>query len=421
MTNLALLFPGQGSQFSGMGRHWFESETSVRERFEQSSEIVGYSIADLCFTGPPAELTRTRHAQVALLVLSFGMYEVLSRDRKLPVSCLAGHSLGEISALLAAGAMRYEDAVRLVQVRGEAMELCTADGGTGMIAALRLPVAEVEKCVEEFNSGGPTVQVSNYNSAQQAVLSGTLEDLRGMTALLEDRGAKVAKLNVAGAFHSTFMAGAVPAYAAEIEKIEFTQPAIPVCSTVTGRVYESAQEIRDALSVQLTSPVRWDAVMSTLTARDVTLWVEVGPKNILTRIVRAAGHGVAAGTGAAAHSLDEDAAGTYAAVDRAIEERRNRPGFVGLCLGAGAATRNRNFDDDEYATGVIAPYRRLQQLSSTDEDELTGEQRREALDLLRTIMRTKRVPDAEQQERIASILRRTGDNELSAPAGVTVT
>jgi [acyl-carrier-protein] S-malonyltransferase len=415
MINPALLFPGQGSQFTGMGRRWFESESSVRGRFEQASEIVGYSLADLCFTGPPAELTRTRHAQVALLVLSFGMYEVLGRDRKPAVSCLAGHSLGEITALLAAGALRYEDAVRLVQVRGEAMEACTADGGTGMIAALRLPVADVEKCVEEFNSDGAAVQVSNYNSEQQAVLSGTLEDLRGMTTLLEDRGAKVAKLNVAGAFHSTFMADAVPAYVAELAKIEFTKPAIPVCSTVTGRVYESAQEIRDALSVQLTSPVRWDAVMSTLTARGVTLWIEVGPKNVLTRIV------ADAVDGAVAHSLDEDTAGAYAAIDRAIEERRSRPGFVGLCLGAAAATRNRNFDEHEYAAGVIAPYRRLQQLAAIDEDELTGEQKREALGLLRTIARTKRVPDAEQRERIASILRRTGDTELSAPAGVTVT
>lgn len=415
MTTLALLFPGQGSQFAGMGRRWFESRSSVRERFEQASEIVGYSLADLCFTGPPAELTRTRHAQVALLTLSFGMYEVITRDRKLPVSYLAGHSLGEISALLAAGAMRFEDAVRLVKTRGEAMEACTADGGTGMIAALRLPVADIEKCVEEFNADGHLVQVANYNSERQAVLSGTVEDLRGMTTLIEDRGGKVAKLNVAGAFHSSYMADAVPAYVAQIEKTEFTMPAVPVCSTVSGRVYESAQEIRDALSVQLTSPVRWDAVVSELTAGGVTLWIEVGPKNVLTKIV------TGSVTDAVTHSLDEDTDGAYAALDRAVEERRNRPGLVGLCLGAAAATRNRNFDDDGYAAGVIAPYRRLQQLAPADDEELTGEQKRDALDLLRTIMRTKGVPDAEQQDRIASILLRTGDTDVSAPAGVTVT
>ncbi|MCO1579138.1 ACP S-malonyltransferase [Crossiella sp. SN42] len=411
MTDLALVFPGQGSQFSGMGRRWFESESSVRERFAQASDLVGYSLADLCFTESPAELTRSRHAQMSLLVLSFAMYEVLGRDRQLPVSYLAGHSLGEITALLAAGAVGFEDAVRLVKVRGEAMESCTAAADTGMIAALRMPVAEVERCVEEFNSGGRTVQVSNYNAERQTVLSGTLADLQGITTLLEDRGGRVATLNVAGAFHSVFMADAVPAYVAEIEKIEFTRPGVPVCSTVTGRLYESAQEIRDALAVQLTSPVRWDAVVSTLTARGVTLWIEVGPKNVLTRMIT--------GAGAVAHSLDEDTDGAHKALERAIEERRNRPGLVGLCLGAAAATRNRNFDDDEYAAGVITPYRRLQQLSSTEEDELTGEQRREALDLLRGIMRTKGVPEAEQQERIASILRRAGDTELFVPIRAT--
>lgn len=414
MTNLALLFPGQGSQFTGMGRSWFESESSVRERFDQASEIVGYSLADLCFTGPASELTRTRHAQVALLVLSFGMYEVISRDRRLPVTHMAGHSLGEITALLAAGAMGFEDAVRLVKVRGEAMEACTTAGDTGMIAALRTPAAQVEKWAEEFNSDGHAVQVANYNAEQQTVLAGTLEELRGMAGLLEERGARVAWLNVAGAFHSTHMADAVPAYAAEIGRIGFTEPAVPVCSTVTGRVYESVEEIRGALSEQLTSPVRWDAVMSTLTADGVGLWIEVGPKNVLGKMVAGAVED------ARAHSLGEDAEGTYAALDRAIEERRNRPGLVGLCLGAAAATRNRNFDDDEYASGVIAPYRRLQELASTEDEELTDAGKREALDLLRTIMGTKGVPEAEQRERITSILRRTGDSALLEPTGGAV-
>lgn len=412
MTNLALVFPGQGAQFSGMGRAWFESESSVRERFEQASEIVGYSLADLCFDKPPAELTRTRHAQVALLVLGFGMYEVISSGRELPVSHMAGHSLGEITALLAAGAMGFEDAVRLVKVRGEAMESCTADGGTGMVAALRTPVAQVEKWVEEFNSEGHTVQVANYNTEQQTVLAGTVEDLKAMTVLLEERGARVARLSVAGAFHSTYMADAVPAYADELGRIAFTKPAVPVCSTVTGRVYESAEEIRKALSVQLTSPVRWDGVVSALAAEGVTRWIEVGPKDVLTKMV------AGAVPDAEAHSLDKDTDGAYAVIDRAVEEWKNRPGLVGLCLGAAAATRNRNFDADEYAAGVVAPYRRLQELASVD-GELTDAQERDALDLLRKVMGTKGVPEAEQRERIASVLKRADRTGLSEASGVS--
>src|SRR5699024_1062371 len=138
-----------------------------------------------------------------------------------------------ITALAAAGALSFVDAVRLVKVRGEAMQVCATENSTGMIAALRMPVAEVEKHVEEFNADGRHVQVANINAEQQTVLSGTVDELAAMTTHLEDRGGKVARLNVAGAFHSTHMANAVPAYLQAIQDIEFTTPDVPVVSTVT--------------------------------------------------------------------------------------------------------------------------------------------------------------------------------------------
>jgi [acyl-carrier-protein] S-malonyltransferase len=411
MTDLVLVFPGQGSQFAGMGKKWFDAHESVRDRFQQASDVVGYSLADLCFEAPPSELTKTRHAQVSLLVLSYSMYEVLIKDRRLPVSYMTGHSLGEITALLASGVLTFEDAVRLVKVRGEAMEVCATETSTGMIAAVRMPAAEVETHVASYNAEGHDVQVSNYNAAEQTVLSGTLDDLKGVTAFLEDRGCKVAKLNVAGAFHSTFMAGAVPAYVAAIEQIEFHEPRVPVYSSVTGRVYESVQEIKDALAVQLTSPVRWSTIVSALAADDVNLWIEVGPKQVLTKMISAI-----VGPDDV-YSLDDDADAANAALDRLLEQKKREPGLVGLCMGAAAATRNRNFDDDEYAAGVVQPYRRLQELSQLDADELTDDQARTALDLLLTIMRTKQVPDDEQHERVDSILQRTGHTDLRPAVG----
>ncbi|MFI8946969.1 ACP S-malonyltransferase [Streptomyces sp. NPDC053750] len=417
MNELVIVFPGQGSQFPGMGKNWYDAHESVRERFRQASDIVGYSVEDLCFTASPGELTRTAHAQVALLVLSHAMYEVLTqdRDRVPPVAAMAGHSLGEITALLAAGALDFEDAVRLVKVRGEAMQACAAEGGTGMIAALGMPAAEVEKYVAEFAAEGRTVQVANYNSAHQTVLSGTLDDLKAITGPLEERGCKVARLNVGGAFHSTFMADAVPAYARAVEETAFREPAVPVYSTVTGRAYGSAREIQDALAVQLTGPVLWSTVVSRLAEREVALWLEVGPKKVLKKLI---GDAV---DGADVHSLDADHDQAWAALDRLAERRRREPGLAGLCLGAAAATRNRNFDDAQYDEGVLRPYRKLQELARTDKDRLTDAQKATALDLLRTIMATKRVPGTEQEERITSILRRTGDVHLRAstevPAG----
>lgn len=412
MSDLVIVFPGQGSQFTGMGKNWFDAHACVRDRFEQASDIVGYSLEDLCFTAQPSELTKTMYAQVSLLVLSYSMYEVLAKDRKLPVSAMAGHSLGEITALLAAGALTFQDAVRLVKVRGEAMQTCATQHRTGMIAALGISASDVEKCVEDFNAGGRAVQVSNYNAEQQTVLSGALDDLKGMTAYLEDHGCKVARLNVAGAFHSTFMEQAVPAYTRAIEEIEFREPAVPVYSTVTGGMYESAQEIKDALAIQLTSPVRWSTVVSELADQDVSLWIEVGPKRVLKKLISGAVDA------AAVHSLDEDSEEAYEAIDRLIERKKREPGLVGLCMGAAAATRNRNFDEDEYTKGVVHPYRRLQELSQVDKEELSDDQKRTALELLRTLMTTKRVPEAEQRERITSILQRTGNTDLLMTAGV---
>ncbi|WP_424184581.1 ACP S-malonyltransferase [Actinokineospora sp. G85] len=396
-----------------MGRKWFDAHDSVRARFQEASDLVGYSVADLCFTAQPSELTKTMHAQVSLLVLSYAMYEVLHQEREAPVSFVTGHSLGEITALTAAGALSFADAVRLVKVRGEAMEVCARESGTGMIAALRMPAEAVDKHVAEFNADGHNVQISNYNTDTQTVISGTVDDLKGMTAHLEERGGKVAKLNVAGAFHSTFMAGAVPAYTEAIAAVEFHEPRIPVYSSVTGRPHESAQGIKDALAVQLTSPVRWSDIVAELSARKVGLWVEVGPKQVLKKMVS----GVV--TGADVLSLDEEADKVHAAVDRLIEAKKREPGLVGLCMGAAAATRNRNFDDDEYAAGVVAPYRRLQELGQLGEAgaELSDEQKRAALDLLFTIMRTKGVPEDEQRDRVLSILRRTGDTDLHVTTG----
>ncbi|QQQ73926.1 ACP S-malonyltransferase [Saccharothrix sp. 6-C] len=415
MKDLVIVFPGQGSQFAGMGKRWFDGNRVVRDRFGQASDLVGYSLADLCFTAPPAEVTRTRFAQVSLLVLSYAMYEVMTEDRKIPVSAMTGHSLGEITALLAAGALTFEDAVRLVKARGEAMESCVAESGTGMVAAVRMPVADVEKCVEEFNSGGHDVQVANYNAEAQTVLSGTLDDLKGLTAHLEDRGAKVVKLNVAGAFHSSFMADAVPAYTEALHEVEFTEPTVPVYSNVTGEAHESPQSIRESLAVQLTSPVRWSAIVASLVERKAAVWVEVGPKQVLKKMLTGA-----VGSGEV-HSFDEEPERVRAVLDQLVELKKREPGLVGLCLGAAAATRNRNFDAAAYDQGVVLPYRKLQELSKLDQETLSDEQKQTALDLLLTIMRTKQVPEAEQRDRVESILRRTGDAGLRTIAGALAT
>ncbi len=408
MNEIVVVFPGQGSQYDGMGQAQYEAHQGVRDCFAQASEVLGYSLEDLCFRGAPGELTRTHHAQASILVLSYAMYQVFQESSPVAVDFMTGHSLGELTALAASGAISFTDAVRLVKVRGEAMEECARSTRTGMVAVIGLESAEVDALKDEFNAGGHALQVANYNSDTQTVLGGTIDEVERFTALLDARGHRSARLNVAGAFHSSHMAPAVPAFVAAVEQTEIVQPTVPVVSSVTGRAYTSVEEIRETLAVQLTEPVRWRDVVAGLAERDVRLWIECGPKKVLSKLV-------AAVVGEdRVRNLDQDADGARAAVEDVLAHRRTEPSFPGLCLGAVAATRNRNFDKDAYATGVLAPYRELQELAGRHEDPrgFTTEEKESALRLLRTILDTKGVPSDEQADRIQQILRRSGTPAL---------
>lgn len=413
MSRIAIAFTGQGAQFVGMGQQWFDEHASVRDRFAQASEIAGYDLADLVFSGTQEELTRTKHAQMSLFVLGFALHEVLTTGRRVPVGCVLGHSLGEITALTAAEALSFEDGVRLVAARGSAMEKCAQQQDTGMIAALDIGADEVIAAVDTVNeTHGINVQVSNLNTDRQTVLSGTPEELSVMTSHLENLGARVSRLAVAAAFHSTHMAPAVPEYVATVNTIDFRAPAVPVWSTVTGGRLDTPEQIATALAEQLTAPVRWNSIVKEIIRTgDISLWIECGPRRVLSRMI--AEH---VGDGAVAH-LYENPDQTYAAVDNVVREFRI-PGLVGLCLGAAAATRNRNLTEDGWDTGVVAPYRELQKLSQEmAEDglarELSTQEVDHSLSLLRTIMNTKQVPAEEQAERIDAILRRSGHFELA--------
>lgn len=404
MNEIVVAFPGQGSQYDGMGKSWFDENESVRARFAEASELLGYSLEKLCFRGDPGELTRTHHAQASIFVLSYAMYEVLQAAGPFTVDYMTGHSLGELTALAAAGAITFPEAVRLVQVRGEAMEECAQSTRTGMVAVLGLSPEEVESLVAEFNREGSHIQVANDNSDQQTVLGGTLEEIEAFSELLNERGHRYARLNVAGAFHSSHMSAAVPAFTAAIEATNIVMPSVPVVSSITGTVYQSVEEIRNALATQITNPVRWRSVMETLQTRDVRLWIESGPKQVLTKMIKGGA------IEAEALSLEQEPAEVRAAIERVLARRREEPSFVGLCLGAVAATRNRNFDDAEYTTGVLAPHRELQQLAARHEDPraFTVEEEDVALGLLRRILQTKGVPVEEQEARIVRIIQRAG-------------
>ena len=278
---IAFLFPGQGSQYVGMGSALHDSLPAARQVFETASRIAGKNIARLCFEGPLDELTRTDNLQVALTAVNIA-HLVALRERGLEPSVAAGHSLGEYSALVAAQVLAAEDALALVRLRGQLMQREAERNPGAMAALMGLAIEEVDRLCSR--AGGQVV-VANHNSPGQVVISGGAEPLRRALALAREAGAKAVPLAVSGAWHSPLIAGAQGELEAAIEAIRFRPARCPVVCNVSAAAETDPQRLKQNLARQLCSPVRWVDSLRGLEAL-ADLFVEVGPKKVLLGLLK---------------------------------------------------------------------------------------------------------------------------------------
>lgn len=290
----ALLFPGQGAQFVGMGKTLADAFPAARATFEEADDILGESLSAVMWSGEPEELTVTRNAQPAILTHSVAALRVMN-DAVDDVAFAAGHSLGEFSAHVAAGTLSFADALVAVRVRGDAMtEAGLLRPGT-MAAVLGMEDAQVEAICEEASTGGEVVVPANFNSDGQVVISGDVAAVERATEMLRGRGAKrVLALNVSGAFHSPLMAPAEAALAKHLAGVDFEQPTYPVVANVTAEPVAAGQVAIDLLVTQLTSPVRWTESMRKLVSSGVQRFVELGPGSVLSGLCRRNAKGIPA-------------------------------------------------------------------------------------------------------------------------------
>jgi [acyl-carrier-protein] S-malonyltransferase len=283
MTKTALLFAGQGAQVVGMGKDLAEHSPSAKAWFDHANAALGYDLASICFSGPEAELTKTEHAQPGIFLVSWVAFELLKeRVPALSFQATAGLSLGEFTALTAAGAMSFEEGLRVVRQRGRFMqEACAATQG-GMAAIIGLNEAATREVCAEAG-----VVLANLNCPGQLVISGATEKMAPACALAKAKGAmRALPLPVAGAYHSPLMASAQPKLEAELARVALVPPAVPVIANVTAQPHKGPAAIRTRLIEQVTSSVRWEESMRYLVAQGFTRVIELGPGRALSGFMK---------------------------------------------------------------------------------------------------------------------------------------
>ncbi len=285
MARLAFVFPGQGSQAVGMGKDLYDRYPEAREVYDKADGILGFSLSRLCFEGPEDDLRLTSNTQPALFTTCIACLRLLEKEGIRP-DVTAGHSIGEYAAIVAAGAISFEDALPLVRKRGELMQAAGADRPGTMAAVIGLSADQVREVCAKAEAAG-IVDVANYNSPGQVVISGEAGAVEAASEFARQAGAKrVMPLNVSGAFHSRLMQPTADLLAAELAKTAFRDAAAPIAANVTADYVRSAEEIRRLLAKQITGSVRWDESVSRMVADGVGLFVEVGPGKVLAGLIK---------------------------------------------------------------------------------------------------------------------------------------
>lgn len=281
----AYVFPGQGAQFSGMGKELYDMNPLARIYFEKANEILGFRITDIMFYGTDEELKQTKVTQPAVFIHS--VVTALALESEFTPSMVAGHSLGELSALTAAGALSFADGLTLVYKRALAMQKACEMQESTMAAIIALPDEDVERICKEVSEQGNLVVAANYNCPGQIVISGSKDGVAVACGALKAAGAKRAlPLNVSGAFHSPLMQPAKEELEAAIRETTFSTPICPVYQNVDGKPHTNPDEIKENLIAQLTSPVRWTTCVNEMINDGATEFIECGPGAVLQGMIK---------------------------------------------------------------------------------------------------------------------------------------
>lgn len=285
-NDIGIVFPGQGSQYVGMGKEIYEGSSLAREIFDKADEVLGTQLKSLCFNGPENDLTLTFNAQPAILTHSIAVYKEVMARVKITPGMFAGHSLGEYTALVAAGALRFEDALILVRNRGNYMQSAVPPGVGAMAAIIGFDISRVREIIE-FTKRDEVLEIANHNSPEQFVISGNAGAVDRCIEGLKRAGAKrCIKLNVSAPFHCSLMKPAAQKLSEDLNRVEFLRMHAPVVTNVGARIITGSEEFRGILAEQVVSPVQWVDCVKTMLNAGVKKFIEIGPGRVLSGLIK---------------------------------------------------------------------------------------------------------------------------------------
>jgi malonyl CoA-acyl carrier protein transacylase len=411
MKKIALIFPGQGSQYIGMGKSLYEESTAAKQVFDEANNTLGFDLKNLCFSGSLVELNKTENMLLSILTTSVALFRVYMQEIGIVPAFLAGHSLGEYSALTCSGVISFSDALKIVRKRCDLAQELTSSGKGAMTIINGINKKIVEDECKKQSTDNQAADIACYNSDEQIVIAGYSDAILRVEDRLMEMDAQVTPLLMSPPFHSSIMEQAAVKLEMELKKYSFSKPNIPIISNAFALPCTEPEDIMKNLVLQMTHTVQWKPTIDFMENQGVELVIESGPQSLLTNLVKAEERKL----DAVSFNQKEDRRLLLELIEGNGSKRKHisgakvkfKPTVVTKCLVEAVSTRNRNWSNAEYENGVIQPYEKIQKIQ--DELEKKGEspsieQMMEALKMLKSIFDTKKVPVDEQTRRFEKIL-----------------
>lgn len=352
MKKIAFVFAGQGSQYVGMCRDLYQDERIVKELFDEASRILGFSLSDTCFYDKNNELNTTYMSQLSIFVSSVAQAKCFLQKNNIAPDYVAGNSVGEYAALVIAGVMSFEDALKLLNLRARYMNDSAEEKQGSMYAVRHYPMYKVQSLVDEYSKQG-VITISNINGKDNYVISGETKLAEETVNSIDDENAVITRLNVKSGFHSMLMESAYLKLTEYIKNFDFSEPRCTVLSNVTGKPYKNAEEIRNTLAKQIVSTVRWYDMIRWMEKDGCTDAIEFGPMFIMRNLILGNSN---------IKALSYDKPDDLKIIMNDLSFRRMMLYAIGAFMSKATAAKNNNHDEKGYVSEVVQPYREIEKL-----------------------------------------------------------